>query len=141
MGILTDDPDWAPDRYEARVLAFAFLRRYGRAQHLGTPWQCWEAERGGIVVTLYPRRTPILLTIDAPDESTELFGRVVTLEYESSNAWRITCRRLSTRPLATPVEDNGAPTSLARTLARARYLHWNLAAASASVGTYPASGN
>jgi hypothetical protein len=31
-----------------------------------------------------------LLTIDAPDESTELFGRVVTLEYERSNAWRIT---------------------------------------------------
>jgi hypothetical protein len=61
------------------------------------------AEKGGIVVTLYPRRTPILLTIDAPDESTELFGRVGTLEYESSNAWRITCRRLSTRPLATPV--------------------------------------
>jgi hypothetical protein len=90
MGILTDDPDWAPDLYEARVLAFAFLRRYGRAQLLGTPWQCWEAKRGGIVVTLYPRRTPILLTIDAPAESRELFGRVVTLEYESSNAWRIT---------------------------------------------------
>jgi hypothetical protein len=90
MGILTDDPDWAPDLYEARVLALAFLRRYGRAQLVGTPWQCWEADRGGIVVTLYPKRNPVLLTIDAPDESTELFGRVVTLEYERSNAWRIT---------------------------------------------------
>jgi hypothetical protein len=76
MKVLTDDPDWAPDIYEARVLALAFLRRYGRAQLQGTCWQCWEAERGGIVVTLYPRRTPILLTIDAPDESTEFFGRV-----------------------------------------------------------------
>jgi hypothetical protein len=90
MGFLTDDPDWAPDLYEARVLALAFLRRYGHAQLAGTPWECWEAERGGIVVTLYPRRTPILLTIDAPDQSTELFGRVVTLEYENSNAWRVT---------------------------------------------------
>jgi hypothetical protein len=65
------------------------LRRYGRAQLPGTPWQCWEAERDGIVVTLYPKRTPILLTIDAPDESTELFGRVVSLESGSSNAWRV----------------------------------------------------
>jgi hypothetical protein len=89
MGFLTDDPDWAPDLYEARVLAFAFLRRYGRAQLKGTAWQCWVAERGGIVVTLCPRRTPILLTIDAPDESTGLLGRVVALEYGSSNAWRI----------------------------------------------------
>jgi hypothetical protein len=90
MGILTDDPDWAPDLYEARILAFAFLRRYGRAQLVGTPWQCREAERDGIVVTLYPRRSPVLLTIDAPEDSAELFGRVLTLEYESSNAWRIT---------------------------------------------------
>lgn len=89
MGFLTDDPDWAPGLYEARVLALAFLRRYGRTQLPGTPWQCCEAERAGIVVTLYPRRTPILLTVDAPDESAELFGRVLTLEYESSNAWRI----------------------------------------------------
>jgi hypothetical protein len=90
MGILTDDPDWAPDLYEARVLALAFLRRYGRAQLVGTPWQCWEADRGGIVVTLYAKRSPILLTIDASGESTELSGRVVTLEYQRSNAWRIT---------------------------------------------------
>jgi hypothetical protein len=90
MGFLTDDPEWAPALYEARVLALALLRRYGRAQLPGTPWQCWEAEQGGLVVTLYPQRAPILLTIDAPDESTELFGRVVTLEYERSNAWRIT---------------------------------------------------
>ncbi len=90
MGILTDDPDWAPDLYEARVLALAFLRRYGRAQLAGTEWQCWEADRGGIVVTLYPKRSRVLLTIDASDQTTELFGRVVTLEYERSNAWRIT---------------------------------------------------
>ena len=90
MGILTDDPDWAPDLYEARVLALAFLRRYGRAQLADTPWQCWEADRGGIIVTLYPKRSPVLLTIDAPDESTEFSGRVVTLEYERSDAWRIT---------------------------------------------------
>jgi hypothetical protein len=90
MGILTDDPDWAPDLYEARVLALAFLRRYGRAQLVGTPWQCWEADRGGIVVTFYAKRSPVLLTIDASDQSAELFGRVVTLEYERSNAWRIT---------------------------------------------------
>jgi hypothetical protein len=140
MGILTDDPDWAPDLYEARVPAFAFLRRYGRAQFLGTPWQCWKAERGGIVVTLYPRHTPILLTIDAPDESTELFGRVVTLEYESSNAWRITVDVYQPGRWRRQLKTMAAPTSMARTLARARYLHWNLAAASASVGTYPASG-
>jgi hypothetical protein len=61
----------------------AFLRRYGRAQLLGTAWQCCEAERGGIVVT------PILLTVDAPDQSAEPFGRVLTIEYDSSNAWRM----------------------------------------------------
>src|SRR5260370_8040495 len=89
MRFLTDDPDWAPDLYEARVLAMALLRRYGRAQPPGTPCQCCKAERGGIVVTLFPRRTPILLTIDAPDGSADLSARVLTLEYEGSSAWRI----------------------------------------------------
>jgi hypothetical protein len=89
MRVLTDDPDWAPDIYEARVRALALLRRCGRAQLVGTPWRCLEADRGGIVVTIYPQRSPILLTIDAPGESAEPFGRVFAIQYESSNAWRI----------------------------------------------------
>jgi hypothetical protein len=89
MRVLTDDPDWARDVYEARVLALTFLRRYGRAQLVGTPWQCLEAQHGGITVTIYPRRSPILLTIDAPGQSAEMFGRVLTLEYEAASAWRI----------------------------------------------------
>src|SRR5258708_19674752 len=89
MRFLTDDPDGAPDLYEARVLAMALLRRYGRAQPPGTPCQCCKAERGGMVVRLFQRRTPILLTIDAPDGSADLSARVLTLEYEGSSAWRI----------------------------------------------------
>jgi hypothetical protein len=41
-------------------------------------------------VTLYPRRAPTLLTIDAPDQSAEPFGRVLAIEYDSSNPWRMT---------------------------------------------------
>jgi hypothetical protein len=78
MRVLTDDPDWARPVYEARVLALTFLDRYGRAQLVGTPWQCLEAQHGDIIVTMYPRRSPVLLTIVAPGQSAEMFGRVLT---------------------------------------------------------------
>ena len=63
MKILTDDPDWAPELYEARALAMTFVRKHG----------CWQrdavtfltAERNGLKVTYYPHRSPLLLTVDA----------------------------------------------------------------------------
>jgi hypothetical protein len=87
MKILTDDPDWAPELYEARALALAFVRRHGRWQRSATTFLV--AERSRLTVTYYPHRSPLLLTIDAPGESTESFARVLSLEWNDGSAWRM----------------------------------------------------
>jgi hypothetical protein len=89
MGMVTDDPDWAPGLYESRVLALAFLRRYSRTPFPGTAEPSCRAEKDGVVVTLHRQHGSVVLTIDATQKSTELIERVLTIEYESSNAWRI----------------------------------------------------
>jgi hypothetical protein len=85
MKIITDDPDWAPEIYEARALAVQFVRKYGRAQQGATP--VLLAERGGLMVTYYPSRSPVLLTVDAPGEAID--ARVLGVEWAEGDAWRV----------------------------------------------------
>jgi hypothetical protein len=85
--IITDDPDWARDLYEARALAVMFVARYGRAQASEAP--CTVAERDGLTVTYYPRRSPRLLLVDAPDDRAETPARVLSIEWNDGDAWRV----------------------------------------------------
>src|SRR5277367_6308017 len=64
MKILTDDPDWARDIYEARALAIKCVRNHGRAIDSG---ECLQVIHNGLTITYHPDRSPLLLTIDAPD--------------------------------------------------------------------------
>ena len=63
MKILTDDPDWAPELYETRVLAMSFVSKHGRWQPDAVSFLV--AERNGVRVTYYPHRSPLMLTVDA----------------------------------------------------------------------------
>jgi hypothetical protein len=87
MKFLTDDPDWAPELYEARVLAMAFVSRHGRWQHDAAPFLV--AERIGVRVTYYPHRSPLMLTVDASGWSVEPFARVLKIEWNTADAWRV----------------------------------------------------
>jgi hypothetical protein len=87
MKIITDDPDWAPKLYEVRALAMKFVRKHGRAQLSGTP--CSIAARNGLTVIYYSRRSPLLLTIDAPGEFGKPFVRVLSVEWKEGDAWRV----------------------------------------------------
>jgi hypothetical protein len=87
MKIVTDDPDWAPELYEARALAMTFVGRHGRWQrNIVTRL---VAELNGLTVTYYPQRSPLLLTIDASGESVEAFARVLKIEWNDGAAWRM----------------------------------------------------
>jgi len=57
MKILTDDPDWARDIYEARALAMMFVRKHGCALP-GQPVP--TVVHNGLTVTFYPNRSPVL---------------------------------------------------------------------------------
>ena len=87
MKILTDDPDWAPELYEARALALAFVKKHGRWQRSAST--CLIAERNRLTVTYYPHRSPLLLTIDASGESAEPIARVLSIEWNDGAAWRM----------------------------------------------------
>ncbi|MDB5610197.1 MAG: hypothetical protein JWP25_7097 [Bradyrhizobium sp.] len=80
MKILTDDPDWARDIYEARVLAMMFVRRHGRAAQ-GSP--CLQATGNGLTITYYPNRSPVKITVDTPS------SRVLNVEWKDGEAWRM----------------------------------------------------
>jgi hypothetical protein len=89
MKILTDDPDWAPELYEARALAMTLVKNHG----------CWQrddavsllvAKRSGLTVTYYPHRSPLMLTIDASGGSDEPLGCVFKIEWNDGDAWRVT---------------------------------------------------
>jgi hypothetical protein len=80
MKILTDDPDWARDIYEARALAMTFLGQHGRVMR-DDP--CLQAVRNGLTVTYYPDRSPAKLTVDIPGT------RVFSIEWNGGDAWRI----------------------------------------------------
>lgn len=88
MKIITDDPDWARDMYEARALAVRFAGKYRRAQVNGTP--CTSAECGGLTVTYDPRRAPVLLTVDVRDNPVAPSERVLSVEWNDGDAWRVT---------------------------------------------------
>jgi hypothetical protein len=60
MKILTDDPERAPELYEARALARTFVRNHGRWQRDGLTFLV--AERNGLAVTYYPHRSLLMLT-------------------------------------------------------------------------------
>jgi hypothetical protein len=77
MKIVTDDPDWALELYEARALAMTFVGRHGRWQrNIVTRL---VAELNGLTVTYYPQRSPLLLTI----------ARVLKIEWNDGAAWRM----------------------------------------------------
>ncbi len=80
MKILTDDPDWARDIYEARALAVTFLRRHGRAMN-GSLYL--QAVGNGFTVTYYLNRAPLCLTIDDHGK------RVLSVQWKAGDAWRI----------------------------------------------------
>jgi len=80
MRILTDDPDWACNVYEARALAMTFLRRHGRAVNGSS---CLEATGNGFTVMHEPNCSPLRLTIDANDT------RVLSVEWKDGDAWRM----------------------------------------------------
>jgi hypothetical protein len=87
MKIVTDDPDWAPDLYEARALAMTFVRKHGRWHRNAMTFLV--AERNGLTVTYYPHQSPLLLTIDAAGESVEPLTRVLKIEWNDGAAWRV----------------------------------------------------
>jgi hypothetical protein len=78
--VLTDDPDWARDIYEARALAMMFVRKHGRAVQ-GSPYL--QAVRDGLTVAYYPSRSPMKLTVDSSG------ARVLSLEWKDGDAWRL----------------------------------------------------
>jgi hypothetical protein len=87
MKILTDDPDWAPKLYEARALAIRLVRKHGRSQQ--NPTAFLVAERDGLTVAYHPHRSPLLLTIDAPGQGAQRFERVLSIEWNAGDAWRV----------------------------------------------------
>jgi hypothetical protein len=80
MKILTDDPDWARDIYEARALAMMFVGKHGCPVDGGA---CLQAVESGLKVSYYPNRCPVRLTIDAPGV------RVLSVEWKIGDAWRV----------------------------------------------------
>jgi hypothetical protein len=78
MTILTDDPDWKRDVYEARALAVTFVSRYGHAVQGGH-----QAIGNGLTVTYHPDRSLMRLTVDATGD------RVLSLEWKRGDAWRM----------------------------------------------------
>jgi hypothetical protein len=81
MKILTDDPDWGHDAYQARALAMTFVGKHGRAV---PGCACRLASGNGLTITHHPNRSPVLLTIDAPGV------RVFSVEWHDRDAWRMT---------------------------------------------------
>jgi hypothetical protein len=87
MKILTDDPDWAPKLYEARALAIRLVRKHGRSQP--GPAAFLVAERDGLMVAYHPHRSPLLLTVDASREAAGRYERVLSIEWNEGDAWRV----------------------------------------------------
>jgi hypothetical protein len=60
MKIVTDDPDWKRDLYEARALAMRLVGRHGQTVQGGR-----QALRNGLMVIYDRGRSPMQFTIDA----------------------------------------------------------------------------
>jgi hypothetical protein len=80
MKILTDDPDWMREVYQARALAMMFVRKHGRALQND---RCLRAVRNGLTVSYHPDRSPLQLTVDASG------ARVLGIEWNDGDAWRM----------------------------------------------------
>jgi len=80
MKILTDDPDWMREVYQARALAMMFVRKYGRAARGD---RCLRAAASGLTVSYHPQRSPMQLTVDTSG------ARVLSLEWNDGDAWRM----------------------------------------------------
>src|ERR1700691_1826028 len=78
MKILTDDPDWKREVYEARALAITVVGRSGRSVPGGR-----QAVGNGLTVTYRPDRSPVQLMIDAAGD------RVLSIEWKPGDAWRM----------------------------------------------------
>ena len=102
MTILTDDPDWKRDVYEARTLAVTFVSRYGHAVQSGH-----QAIGNDLTATYYPDRSPMRLTVDATGD------RVLSLEWKRGDAVAHENRDLSYRPVAIPAQGSGASAPMA----------------------------
>jgi hypothetical protein len=81
MKILTDDPDWKREVYEARALAMRFVGSHGRAMRSAHGLQ---AVGNGLTVTFQPTRSPLQLTVDTSG------ARVLSIEWHDGDAWRLT---------------------------------------------------
>jgi hypothetical protein len=81
MKILTDDPDWMREVYEARALA---MRLVGRQRCATRSDQGLQAVGSGLTVTFHPSRSPLQLTVDASG------ARVFCIEWYNGDAWRMT---------------------------------------------------
>jgi hypothetical protein len=51
MKFLTDDPDWAPELYEARVLAMTFVSKHGRWQNDAVSFLVAERDGEGYLLS------------------------------------------------------------------------------------------
>jgi hypothetical protein len=78
MKILTDDPDWKREVYEARALAMTFVGRSGRSVQGGR-----QAVGNGLTVTYRPDRSPVQLMIDAAGDC------VLSIDWKPGDAWRM----------------------------------------------------
>src|SRR5260370_31106702 len=110
MKIPTDDPDWAPELYEARAreLAMTFVRNHGRWQRDGMTFLV--AERNGLTVTYYRHRSPLMLTVDASGGAAEPLARVLKIEW---NDGRRVARGNRKWPMAIPAQGDGASPAMA----------------------------
>ena len=79
MKILTDDPDWAREIYEARALALIVVRRDSRPTS-GSP--SLQAVGNGLTIKYDPNAPRLRLTIDAG------VTRVLSIEWKNGDAWR-----------------------------------------------------
>jgi hypothetical protein len=87
MTIITDDPDWARDMYEARALAMLFVEKHGRAPLDGTP--CTVAAGNGLTVSCHSLRSLVQLTIDVRGNAADRSERVLSVEWQHGDAWRV----------------------------------------------------
>jgi hypothetical protein len=88
MKVLTDDPEWARDIYEARALALIAVRTYGRP----SPGLSLRVDGDGFTINYYRNRSPLLLTIDVG------IDRVLSLEWKPGDAWRTEIETYETGP-------------------------------------------
>jgi hypothetical protein len=89
MKVLTDDPEWARDIYDARALGLMVVRMYGRPV---PDSRSLQAGGNGLTIKYYPNRSPLLLTIDMGATC------VLSIEWKRVDAWRTEIEIYETGP-------------------------------------------